>query len=125
VAWTGEQITYPPGSPKSGQPLSIGDKWKLSAYLLAEGFSPFLSTGRRLREKGGSSHPTSTIFDPQVWDKKKQTGYGEAANRIFNPFRPSKALPQHQFKKGAPRKKKGGGWGGLGGGSGGGDWGKL
>lgn len=71
---------------KSGTPTPV-QKAQIAGYGLLEGFVPGLAMGRRLREGGGTSLGNSTIFQPRT---KPDSSHGmSAANRTFNPFRPT------------------------------------
>ncbi len=77
VAWTGEELVYPDGHPKEGQPVPRELREKIALGLLMEGFLPFAGAGRRIfQEQGRPSDPTSSILTPTTrkkWDKKRKT----------------------------------------------------
>jgi hypothetical protein len=72
-----------PGNPK-GKP-SPWDMARIAGYSLLEAVTPYLSTGRRLREGGETAFADSTIWSPKT---KPGTSHGQSAlERTFSPFR--------------------------------------
>lgn len=79
------QVPRTPSNPK-GTP-SLGQKVGAGFNSLAEGFVPYLSTLRRLREHGETPLSTSTAWSPKT---KPGTSHGMSAlRRTFDPFRPT------------------------------------
>lgn len=64
----------------------LGDKLGIAGYGLLESLLPYLSTARRLREKGGTSYSNSTLLSPKT---KPASSHMSAVNRTFNPLRPT------------------------------------
>lgn len=81
-----------------GTSLSRSQKLGLAVYTLLEGSVPWLSYSRRLQEGGGSSKPTSTVFNPKVFNPGE--GTGDAFDKVFNPLRPQTARYSNEEKKG-------------------------
>lgn len=74
-----------PANPK-GKP-SVTDMAWIAGYDLLEATVPYLSTARRLREKGETGYSDSTVISPKT---KPGTSHGMSAiRRTFDPFRPT------------------------------------
>jgi len=77
-------------TPSAGNPQGTVAGWgkvPVAANELGEALIPYLSQIRRLREHGETAYPTSTVLSPKT---KAGTSHGmSAANRTFNPFRPT------------------------------------
>lgn len=71
----------PKGKPSNGQLLAIALNQLAESML-----GPYISTARRLQEKGGTPYADSTALHPKV---KPGSSHMSAAQRTFNPFRPT------------------------------------
>jgi hypothetical protein len=81
-AWTGKELRL-----ASGKTPDRGKRLTMALYALAEGAVPGMAIARRLQEKGRTAFDDSTVLHPKT---KKGTSYGaSAAERVFNPLRPT------------------------------------
>jgi hypothetical protein len=84
--FTGNAIKLEDGrDPSELQLLGLG------LYNLSETMVPFLSLVRRVRESGGSSHPTSTVVSPKTTTSsgvEPDSDLLAGLERTFNPFHP-------------------------------------
>lgn len=73
---------------QSGEPVPRDKRFLLAMNSLLESAVPGISIARRLQEQGETPFDDSTIFAPR---SKPGTSYGgSAANRVLNPFRPTR-----------------------------------
>jgi hypothetical protein len=75
----------PTPSNPTGKPTTA-QKWGIAVYSLLEAMAPYLSTARRLQEKGGTAYAGSTVLSPQI---KPGSSHMTAFRRTFDPFRPT------------------------------------
>lgn len=71
-----------------GSDLTDPQRIALAGYSMLESIMPLTAVARRLQEGGGTSTDFSTVFKPKVKAGTKGN-FGDAANKVFNPFRPS------------------------------------
>lgn len=82
----GRQLRVEPTDDNPSGEAGFGDRVAVAANSLLEAFVPFLATGRRLQEGGGTAYADSTILSPKT---KPGTAHGMSAlRRTFDPFRP-------------------------------------
>lgn len=101
--WAGRELDV---GQKRGEP--VGGKGWLALYAALESILPGLQVGRRLREHGETAYDNSTIFKPHTKAGTAYTGVGtdnpgflQAANRVFNPLRPTYLKPPKRGGGGA------------------------
>jgi hypothetical protein len=82
----GRQLQVEPREHAGRTETTKGENWAIAGQSLAEALIPYLSTGRRLLEGGGTAYAGSNILDQDV---KPGTKRMSGLRRTFDPFRPT------------------------------------